>query len=290
MHGRAGKLAFMFSTPFEFALLVFLGSVVAGGFGAVLGLGGGMLLVPLLTLGFGVDIRYAIGASIVSVIATSSGAAAAYLRERLANIRVAIFLEIATVSGAIVGGFLTGKLPPKLLFLVFGAALAIASVAMLLKLTPPKNAPVPSSPLADRLALHGSYWDDAEGREIRYRVTHVGSGLALMFVAGGASGLLGIGSGAFKIPAMDVAMRLPLKVSTATSNFMIGVTAAASAGMYFARGEIEPLIAGPVCAGVVLGSYGGARYLPRARNAHLRVALVAVVLFTAIGMLRRGFS
>ena len=280
----------MLSTPFTFALLVFLGSVGAGGFGAMLGLGGGMLLVPLLTLAFGVDIRYAIGASIVSVIATSSGAAAAYVRERLANIRVAIFLEIATVSGAMLGGFLAGRLPTNLLFFVFGIALSVASVAMLLKLRAPKDAPVPPSALADRLGLHASYWDEAEGREISYRVTRPATGLALMFAAGSASGLLGIGSGALKVPAMDLAMRLPLKVSTATSNFMIGVTAAASAGVYFARGEIEPLIAGPVCAGVVLGAYLGGRYLPRARNTHLRVALVVVVIVTAIAMLRRGFS
>lgn len=280
----------MLSTPFAFTALVFVASVAAGGFGAMLGLGGGMLVVPLLTLAFGVDIRYAIGASIVSVIATSSGAAAAYVRERLANIRVAIFLEIATVSGAVVGGFLTGKLPTQLLFAVFGVALVVASVAMLVKLTAPTDAPVPPSALANRLGLHGSYWDEAAGREIAYRVTRPGAGLALMFAAGGASGLLGIGSGALKVPAMDLAMRLPLKVSTATSNFMIGVTAAASAGVYFSRGEIEPLIAGPVCAGVVLGSYVGGRYLPRAQNTHLRVALVAVVLFTAIAMLRRGLG
>jgi uncharacterized membrane protein YfcA len=280
----------MLSSPFAFTVVAFLGSIGAGVFGAMLGVGGGMLLVPMLTLALGVDIRYAIGASIVSVIATSSGAAAAYLRERLANIRVGIFLEIATVSGAIAGGLLAGKLPARFLFFVFGLALAVASLAMLLKLTAAKDEPVPPSALADRLGLHGTYWDEVDQREAAYRVTNVGAGMAMMFVAGGASGLLGIGSGALKVPALDVAMRLPLKVSTATSNFMIGVTAAASAGVYFARGEIEPLIAGPVCAGVLIGSYTGARYLPRARSAFLRVALVAVVLFTAIGMFRRVFS
>lgn len=280
----------MLTSPFIFALSVFASSLVAGGFGSMLGLGGGMLLVPLLTLLFGVDIRFAVGASIVSVIATSSGAAAAYLRERLTNVRAAIFLEAATATGAIAGGLSAGFLPERFLFLLFGVALSAAAITMLKKLTSAADAPVPVSALADRLQLHGSYFDAERGREVAYRVTRPLMGLGLMFVAGISSGLLGIGSGALKVPAMDLAMRMPLKVSTATSNFMIGVTAAASAGVYFARGDIEPLIAGPVCAGVLLGSYAGARFLPRASTRLLRLTLVAVVLFVASGMLRKGLA
>lgn len=275
-------------TPFTLTALLFGMSLGAGAFGALLGIGGGVLLVPLLTLGLGVDIRYAVGASIVSVIATSSGAAATYVRERLTNLRVAMFLEVGTTAGALTGAVLAGVLQGRWLFLLFGAVMAYSALAMLRKMGSRDEVPVPPDSLADRLALHSSYNDPAEGREVAYRVARPALGLGLMYVAGMVSGLLGIGSGALKVPAMDLAMRLPVKVSTATSNFMIGVTAAASAGVYFARGHINPFIAGPVCAGVTLGAMGGTRLLGRIQSSTVRLLFVGVLLWVSAQMLRRG--
>jgi uncharacterized protein len=279
-------------TPFFFTVVVFVVSLGAGLMGSLLGLGGGLILVPVLTLVLGVDIRYAVGASIVSVIATSSGAAAAYVRERLTNLRVAMFLELATTAGALTGASLAGLINGRWLYIVFGAVMAYSALAMLRKLRGGSCAAgePPADALADRLGLHGSYWDEELGREVPYRVTRPLTGLGLMYGAGTVSGLLGIGSGALKVPAMDLAMGLPLKVSTATSNFMIGVTAAASAGVYFARGDIDPFIAGPVCAGVVLGAFAGSRYLTKVKAQWLRALFVAVLLGVAFQMLRKGVS
>jgi hypothetical protein len=277
-------------TPFLFTLVVFAVSLGAGLLGSLLGLGGGLILVPVLTLLLGVDIRYAVGASIVSVIATSSGAAAAYVRERLTNLRVAMFLELATTAGALTGASLGGLLKGRWLYVVFGAMMGYSGLTMLRKLGRGAcaAAEAPPNALADRLGLHSSYWDEESGREVPYRVTRPLTGLGLMYGAGTVSGLLGIGSGALKVPAMDLAMGLPLKVSTATSNFMIGVTAAASAGIYFARGDIDPFIAGPVCAGVMLGSFTGSRYLTRVKGSWLRVLFVGVLLWVSFQMLRKG--
>jgi uncharacterized membrane protein YfcA len=278
-------------TPFLFTLVVLCISLGAGLLGSLLGIGGGLILIPVLTLGLGVDIRYAVGASIISVIATSSGAAAAYVRERMANLRVAMFLELATTAGALSGAFLSGLVGGRGVYLVFSAVMAYSALAMLRRLGAREEAPVPADALADRLGLHGSYWDEASGREVPYRVTRPVAGLGLMYVAGTVSGMLGIGSGALKVPAMDLAMRLPLKVSTATSNFMIGVTAAASAGVYFARGQIEPFIAGPVCVGVTLGAWLGSRHLmARVNSTWLRGLFVGVLLWVAWEMLRKGWA
>ena len=277
-------------TPLAFVLLVFAISLVAGFLGSLLGLGGGIIVVPALTLLLGVDIRLAIGASIISVIATSSGAAAAYVRERLANLRVAMFLEIGTTLGAISGAYLAGIIHARLLFILFGALLGYSAVAMLRKQPHAAAADVAPSALADRLQLHGSYYDEALGREIPYRVTHPGLGLGLMYLAGAASGLLGIGSGALKVPAMDLAMHLPMKASTATSNFMIGVTAAASAGLYFMRGQIDPFLAGPVAAGVLVGATVGSRFLGRIGGRSIRVVFVAVLILVSLQMLWKGLA
>jgi uncharacterized membrane protein YfcA len=277
-------------TPFLFTLVVLCFSVGAGLLGSLLGIGGGLILIPVLTLWLKVDIRYAVGASIVSVIATSSGAAAAYVRERMANMRVAMFLELATTAGALTGAFLSGMVGGRGVYLVFGGVMAYSALAMLRRMGAREDTPVPPDAMADRLGLHGSYWDEASGREVPYRVTRPMAGLGLMYVAGTVSGMLGIGSGALKVPAMDLAMRLPLKVSTATSNFMIGVTAAASAGVYFARGQIDPFIAGPVCVGVTLGAWLGSRHLMgRVNTTWLRGLFVAVLLWVAYEMLRKGW-
>ena len=264
-------------TPLVFTLLLLAASLGAGFFGSLLGLGGGLFVVPVLTFLFHVDIRYAIGASIVSVIATSSGAAAAYVRERLANLRVAMFLEVATVSGALSGAFLAGLIGGRWLTLFFGIAVILSAVGMLRAHALRAPAASRRDAWADRLKLHGAYWDAAEGRNVPYEVQGTRAGLGLMYVAGAVSGLLGIGAGALKVPALDLAMRLPIKASSATSNLMIGVTAAASAGVYFARGDIDPFVAAPVATGVLLGALLGSRLLPRIQSGVIRTAFVLVL-------------
>jgi uncharacterized protein len=276
-------------TPFTFVVWALFASYLAGLLGSLLGLGGGIIIIPVLTLWLHIDIRYAIGASIVSVIATSSGAAATYVRERLANLRVAMVLELATTTGAITGALLAGRISTRGLYVIFGAVMAYSSIMMFRKMSVSgsgwANRP---APWADRLRLHSSYYDDALGQEIAYRVVSTRIGLALMYMAGIVSGLLGIGSGALKVPAMDLAMALPVKVSIATSNFMIGVTAAASAGIYFNRGDIDPFVAAPVAIGVLLGAATGSRWLGRLRSNTLRMVFVVVLLWVSAEMLLRG--
>lgn len=276
-------------TPIQFVALLFLISIVAGGLGALLGLGGGIIIIPTLTLLFGIDIRYAIGASIVSVIATSSGAAAAYVRERMANMRVAMVLETATTTGALSGAFLAGRLGGRWLYIIFGVVMAYSSLMMYRKKNSDTEAPTTRpAPWADYLRLHSSYYDESMGREVTYRVVCTRIGLGIMYLAGVISGLLGIGSGALKVPAMDLAMRLPIKVSTATSNFMIGVTAAASAGVYFMRGDIDPFIAAPVATGVLIGATLGSRLLSKLQNSTVRLVFVVVLLWVSAEMFIKG--
>ncbi len=277
-------------TPLLFALLLFLVSVVAGIFGSLLGLGGGIIVIPALTLIFGIDIRFAIGASIVSVIATSSGAAAAYVRERLTNLRVAMVLEIATTAGALSGAYVAGILVGKWLFIIFGVVMGYSSLMMLRKRKEGEHLITRAAPLADYLHLHSSYHDEALGCEVPYRVVGTRIGFVLMYFAGLMSGLLGIGSGALKVPAMDLAMRLPIKVSTATSNFMIGVTAAASAGLYFVRGDINPFIAAPVATGVLIGATLGTHLLGRLQSSTIRLAFVLVLIWVSLQMLLKGLQ
>lgn len=274
-------------SPLEFCGGIFGISVLAGALGALLGLGGGIIVVPALTLLFGLDIRFAIGASIISVIATSSGAAAAYVRDHMTNIRTAMFLELGTTVGAITGAYLAGIIGGRWLFIVFGLVMGYSAVVML-RNRHHKEEAVPADAWVDKLNLHGEYFDEAEQRQVKYKVTHTPVGLGLMWLAGIVSGLLGIGSGALKVPAMDLAMRLPMKVSSATSNFMIGVTAAASAGVYFARGDIDPFIAAPVAAGVLLGATGASKLLPKLHNQTIRVAFVLVLLWVSGEMLLKG--
>ncbi len=275
-------------SPALFLLLLLASSVMAGGLGAVLGLGGGILLVPVLVMFFGVKLHYAIGASIVSVIATSSGAAAAYLRSRLSNLRIGLFLVLATTSGAVTGAYLAGVVPVRWLELVLGLALAYSALATFRQRNVELPAEVPHDPLAARLGLEGTYYDVRLGREVPYRATRVGTGFAAMYAAGVLSGLLGIGSGAFKVLAMDSCMRLPMKVSTATSNFMIGITAAASAGVYFSRGDVHLLVAAPVAIGVLVGANLGTRLMARMRNTTLRKVFLPVLVYLALSMLLRS--
>ena len=277
---------------FNFSLLIltliFLSSIAAGLLGSLVGLGGGVLIVPLLTLVFKLPISFAIGASIISVIATSSGAAAAYVRDHMTNMRVGMFLELATTIGAISGAFLAGLLAPGLLSIVFGVILLISAAPLLFKIGEELPQGVKNDRWATWLRLSSSYPDSHLGKNIPYQVTRTPWGLAMMYVAGLISGLLGIGSGTFKVLALDTLMRLPLKVSTTTSNFMIGVTAAASAGIYFSRGDIPPLVAAPVALGILIGALGGARLLSHLSNKTLRFIFLPVIAISALEMILHG--
>jgi uncharacterized membrane protein YfcA len=277
-------------TPLDFVLTLAAISTLAGVLGSLVGLGGGVVIVPILTLLYHIDIRLAIGASIVSVIATSSGAGAAYVRDRMTNLRTGMFLEIATTVGAISGAFLTTVVPVRALFVIFAAVLGYSAFATFHKRHAAAPLVVSNDRIANALRLHGSYYDQAEEREITYKVTGTKPGLVLMYVAGLVSALLGIGSGSLKVPAMDLVMHLPIKVSSATSNFMIGVTAAASAGVYFARGQIDPVIAAPVAIGVLAGSLVGSRLLGRLENATVRWLFVAVLAVICVEMIQRGVT
>jgi uncharacterized membrane protein YfcA len=269
----------------NFTLIVFLVSISAGFLGALTGLGGGIVVTPALTLLLGVDIRYAIGASLVSVIATSSGAAAAYVRDGLSNIRIGMFLEMATTAGAICGALLASKTPTNALAILFGLVLLHAAWQVIQKKKEQQREQA-SDPLSEKLQLNGVY--RAPEGTINYRVSRAKSGFGLMYVAGVLSGLLGIGSGALKVIAMDRIMGMPFKVSTATSSFMIGVTGVASAAIYLKRGYIHPMIALPVMLGVLAGSMAGARLLPRMPVVTLRRIFAAVVVVIAVQMITQG--
>lgn len=270
-----------------FATLIFGGSFLAGLLGSLTGLGGGMVIVPLLAIGFGVNLQYAIGASLVSVIATSSGAAAAYVREGYTNIRIGMFLEIATTVGALGGAFIAGVISTSAIAVVFAAVLLYSAWLS----ARPRVEHITqdlSDPLARSLRLNGTY-PTPDGLQ-PYGVQRVATGFSLMFVAGILSGLLGIGSGAVKVLAMDNAMRLPFKVSTTTSNFMIGVTAAASAGVYLRRGYIDPVLSFPVMLGVLAGALLGARILTKTHPKHLRLVFSVVIVALAIEMVYRAIQ
>jgi uncharacterized membrane protein YfcA len=273
--------------PLFFELSLFLISVGAGVFGSILGLGGGVLIVPALTLLYGVQIRYAVGASIVSVIATSSGAAATYVKDHITNIRVAILLEVATSVGALCGAMLSPYFPARALFSLFAAILLYSALSMLRKRAD-HTIKRSDDPWAARLRLNSSYPDPRTGQSVSYAVDRVSLGFSLMLGAGVVSGLLGIGSGALKVPAMDTAMRLPIKVSSATSNFMIGVTAAASAGAYYMRGDILPLLAAPVALGVLTGAMLGTRVMMRLKNERIRQLFIVVLVGISVEMAIRA--
>lgn len=269
------------------ALFVMFGSFAAGLLGALTGLGGGLVVVPMLTLLFGVDLRYAIGASLVSIIATSSGAAAAYVREGYTNVRVGILLEVATTLGALSGAAVAGLISPSALSILFALVLLFTAYRSSRHEDLPASV-LPPDKWATRLRLDSSY--PSGGKYESYTVHRVPGGFALMYLAGILSALLGIGSGVIKVIAMDQLMRLPFKVSTTTSNFMIGVTAAASAGVYLHRGYIDPAIAFPVMLGVLAGALLGARLLSRAHTTWLRRLFTGVVVVLAVEMLYKGIT
>jgi len=269
-----------------FTLIVLAGAFLAGLIGSLTGLGGGVIIIPLLTLVLGVDIHYAIGASIISVIATSSGSAAAYVREGITNVRIGMFLEIATTVSAVIGAVVTVFIDPNYIAIIFGSILLLSS-AMMIRKKVDRSDNDTSGRLAVFFKLNGSY--PTETGIKKYAVHNVGGGFLMMFIAGIVSGLLGIGSGALKVIAMDNIMRIPFKVSTTTSNFMMGVTAAASAVVYLHRGQIDPGIAMPVAVGVLLGATIGSKILMRVKADRLKVVFAAVVTFLALQMIYNGY-
>jgi len=274
-------------TVLLFSLIVLAGSFLAGLVGALTGLGGGVIIIPMLTLLFGVDIHYAIGASLISVIATSSGAAAAYVKEGISNIRIGMFLEIATTLGAVGGAMIAVYAPTDIIAVVFGFVL-IFSAAISLKKKNENLVQYRSGKIAHILKLNSSY--PTEHGEIRYAAHNVPGGFIMMAIAGLISGLLGIGSGALKVIAMDHFMKLPFKVSTTTSNFMIGVTAAASAGIYMQRGYINPGLSMPVVLGVIAGAFLGSKILVKSKTKWLRILFACIITFLALQMIYNGIT
>jgi uncharacterized membrane protein YfcA len=271
----------------EFSATVCLMSLAAGTLGGMLGMASGIFVVPALTLIFGIDIRHAVGASLVSVIACSCGSAASAMENRLTNVRLAILLEVATTLGALTGVVLGGIFPSSVLYLLFSVILLVSARQMFRKRRAPGTAEdlgISQDPWADRLRLNSSYPEPITKQEIAYSVTRVRLGMILMYAAGAVSSLLGIGSGVLKVPAMDSALRLPIKVSSATSNFMIGVTAAASAGIYYVRGDVFPQVAAPVALGSICGAYLGTKILMRTSNERIRTLFVVVLLALAVKM------
>jgi uncharacterized membrane protein YfcA len=269
------------------SLLIFFGSLSAGFLGALSGLGGGVIIIPLLTLVFGVDIRYAIGASLVSVIATSSGAAAAYVKDGFSNIRLGMFLEMATTFGALLGAAVAGMISTRIISVLFGIVLLNSAYLSMIRHADTAIEDTPDF-LANRLHLDSTY-PSLHG-PAAYHVHAIPTGFSLMFLAGTLSGLLGIGSGAVKVLAMDRAMHIPFKVSTTTSNFMIGVTAAASAGVYLNRGYIDPGLAMPVMLGVVLGSIVGSKVLVVTKTRPLRIIFACIILILGCEMIYNGID
>ncbi|AZA77404.1 sulfite exporter TauE/SafE family protein [Chryseobacterium sp. G0186] len=268
-------------------IILFLGAISAGLLGSLTGLGGGVIIIPLLTLGFGVPMHYAIGASLISVIGTSSGAAVAFVKEGFTNMRIGMFLEIATTAGAIIGALVSGMLNPNTIGIIF-ASILLLTVVLNLKGKPDHQEPLVKGSLEDKLKLYGTFPD--KGILKSYSARNTVPGFLMMMFAGAMSGLLGIGSGALKVLAMDNMMKLPFKVSTTTSNFMIGVTAVASALIYFQRGEIIPVIAAPVVIGVVIGSFIGSKTLMVSKTKKLKVFFAIVITILSIYMMYNGIN
>ncbi len=271
-----------------FTFVLFLGAILAGFLGSLTGLGGGVVVIPLLTLGFGVDMRYAIGAALVTSIASSSGAAAAYIKEGITNVRIGMFLEIATTTGAVIGAIIAIWLDKQYIAIIFGCVLIFSAIRTIAKKEENVDYSLPGDKMGNYFKLNSSY-PTANGI-VKYNVRNVAGGFSLMGLAGILSGLLGIGSGALKVLAMDTAMKIPFKVSTTTSNFMVGVTAAASAVVYLQRGYIDPGLAMPIVVGVLLGAFFGSKILPKANVRKLRLLFSVVIFALALSMMYNGIT
>lgn len=272
-------------------LIMLLVGIGVGILGAILGIGGGMIITPILTIGFGLDIKYAIGASIIAVIATSSGSTIAYLKDNILNLRVAMFLEIATTIGAISGALLTGVFNPVFLYVLFGLLLFYSGFNMIKKLKTQKDEiNTKDDRLSNKLKLDSSYYDKNSHQTIEYKLQNVPGGASMMFGAGLASGLLGIGSGSFKVIAMDSIMKMPLKPSSSTSNLMMGVTASASATIYFFNGSILPEIAIPMALGIIIGAAIGARLMQKMTPRLIRIIFIPIIIYLGLQMILKGFG
>lgn len=274
------------------ALLMLGVGIFAGIMGSILGIGGGMIVTPIVTLAMGLDIKYAIGASIIAVIATSSGSTIAFLKDDVLNLRVAMFLEIATTIGAIIGALLTGAFEPMILYILFGSLLVFSSWNMYRKMRSGQEVlqQVHADKWAEKFNLNSSYYDKNTKQQVDYQVENVPGGFLIMLGAGLASGMLGIGSGAFKVMAMDGAMKMPLKPSSATSNLMMGVTAAASATVYFLNGSIRPDLAVPLALGILGGSTIGTRIMQILPSKLIRLIFIPILLYLGLQMILKGFG
>ncbi len=270
-----------------FSILAFIGSYFAGFFGSLTGLGGGVIVVPMLTILFGVDIHYAAGASLISVIATSSGAASAYVKEGYSNIRIGMFLEVATTIGAIIGASLAGIIPSNIIYIIFALILLLSAASSFFTKKENGNLTVEDK-YAKLFKLNGSY-PTSKGLK-KYTVRRVPFGFGICSFAGIISGLLGIGGGVIKVMAMDRVMKIPFKVSATTSNFMIGVTAVASAGIYFKNGYIHTSLIMPVMLGVLLGAFSGSKILKFTSSKILKIIFSIIVIVMAIEMFRNGLK
>ncbi len=272
---------------------IFLISIAAGVIGALFGLGGGILIIPFLTLVEGIPVQFAVGASIVSVVATSSASAATYVQDHLTNLRLGMFLETGTVAGALTGAYVAVYFQGPnewILFVLFGAMLLYAAAVMISERRIDFPSGVTPDRVARRLKLGGEYKDQSTGTAVRYEVTRTPQTLSISYLAGIVSGLLGVGGGVIKVPTMNLVSRIPVKVASATSNFMIGVTAAASASVYFLRGEVHPLLAAPLMIGVVAGAAVGTRLLRRTPPTRVKVLFAVLLAFVALNMILRGLN
>ncbi len=271
----------------EIAVASFFGGVI----GAISGLGGGIVIVPVLTILMHLPITDAIGASIVSVIAVSSGAGSVYVRDHITNVRIAMFLEVSTATGAIFGAaVLAPRLNHQVLMILFGLTLLFSLLPVLANIGEELPKDIKSGPWAKRMKMRGSYFDKRLGREITYQAARLRPAIGIMFVAGLMAGILGIGAGVLKVLAQEISMRLPAKVSTATSNFMIGVTAAAAAGVYLRRGLVLPFLVAPVAGAVLLGAMCGTKLMERMSNVLVRKVFAIALGFIGVEMLLRGFG
>ena len=285
--GALTNPTFPFMTILAFTLILLLAAYCAGLLGSLTGLGGGVVVIPVLTLGFGVDFHYAIGAALVASIATSSGSGSAYVKEGITNVRLGMFLEIATTIGAVCGAAVAIYLNNNVIAIIYGLVLLLTAAMQQRRKSDHEG--VIGSETARRLKLYGS-WPQKDGTVKHYQLRHVGGGFGVMYVAGVLSGILGIGSGVLKVLAMDAMMKVPFKVSTTTSNFMMGVTACASAVIYVQRGIIEPGIACPVMIGVLFGALTGARLLKRMDVRVLRQIFCVAIVLVAVNMIWQGWA
>ncbi len=277
-----------------FVMLLVLVAIAAGLVGSLTGLGGGVVVIPLLVILFGASIPIAIGTGFVTILATSSATGAAYVRDRLSDLRIGMFLEIATVPGALIGAtatvFLTHANLQSTLLIALGVVLLAIIPGSLARRHIELPPPLPSDARAQRLGLTGEYHDNALGQDVPYQAAQTSPALGVMFGAGVVSGMFGIGGGVFKVLALERFLNLPMKVATATSNFMIGVTAAAGAGVMLAAGYVNPVVAAPVAVGTAFGAYLGSRLLPGLQNRTVRLLFLPVIAALAIEVILRGFG